>query len=150
MIDRKITIIGGGNLGSAIAHGLIKSKMIQPSAITVTRRKLNLLEDLKVQGVTITNDNIEASRNADIIILAIKPYQVLSIIEEIKPILKSNQILISLVAGIGLDQAGRICRFLSSNIQGYAKYCYCDQGINDLDFDQCEIRRVTQPGTSYF
>ena len=104
MIEQKITIIGGGNLGSAIAQGLIKSKMIQPSAITVTRRKLNLLEDLKVQGVTITNDNIDASRNADIIILAIKPYQVLTIIEEIKPILKSNQILISLVAGIGLDK----------------------------------------------
>jgi pyrroline-5-carboxylate reductase len=45
---------------------------------------------------------MEASRNADIIILAIKPYQVLAIIEEIQPILKPHQILISLVAGVGL------------------------------------------------
>ena len=104
MIEQKITIIGGGNLGSAIAFGLIKSKQIEPSAITVTRRRLNLLEGLQEKGVAITDNNVEASRNADIIILAIKPYQVLEIIEEIKPALNPNQILISLVAGVGLQK----------------------------------------------
>ena len=114
MIDQKITIIGGGNLGSAIAFGLIKSKQIQPAAITVTRRRLNLLEKLQEQGVSITSDNIEASKNADIIILAIKPYQVLEIIQEIKPVLKPNQILISLVAGVGLLKLEEVA---GSNIQ---------------------------------
>lgn len=104
MIDQKITIIGGGNLGSAIALGLIKSKQIDPEAITVTRRRLNLLEKLQVQGVNVTSDNVEASRHADIIILAIKPYQILAVIDEIKPVLKSGQILISLVAGVGLQK----------------------------------------------
>jgi len=104
MIEQRITIIGGGNLGSAIASGLIKSNQIQPSSITVTRRRLNLLEKLQEQGVIITDNNIEASRNADIIILAIKPYQVLEIIEEIKPVLKPHTILISLVAGVGLPK----------------------------------------------
>jgi pyrroline-5-carboxylate reductase len=104
MIDQKITIIGGGNLGSAIAFGLIKSKQIQPSMITVTRRRVNMLEKLQELGVAVTSDNVKASQNADIIILAIKPYQVLAIIEEIKPVLKPHQILISLVAGVGLDK----------------------------------------------
>lgn len=104
MIAQKITIIGGGNLGSAIAFGLIKSEQIQPSAITVTRRRLSLIEKLQEKGVVITDNNVEASRNAEIIILAIKPYQVLEIIEEIKPVLKPNQILISLVAGVGLQK----------------------------------------------
>ena len=72
MIDQKIAVIGGGNLGSAIAFGLIKSKQIGPSAITVTRRRLNLLEKLQEQGVVVTSDNVEAAKNADIIILAIK------------------------------------------------------------------------------
>lgn len=104
MIDQKITIIGGGNLGSAIALGLIKSNQIEPGAITVTRRRLNLLEQLQKQGVHITSDNVEASEQADIIILAIKPYQILAVIDEIRPVLKSNQILISLVAGVGLQK----------------------------------------------
>lgn len=104
MIDQKITIIGGGNLGSAIAFGLIKSKQIQPSMITVTRRRLNMLEKLQEQGVQTTSDNVQACRYADIIILAIKPYQIMAIIDEIKPVLKASQLLISLVAGVGLDK----------------------------------------------
>ncbi|MGE5394840.1 MAG: pyrroline-5-carboxylate reductase family protein, partial [Candidatus Saccharibacteria bacterium] len=70
----------------------------------VTRRRVNMLEKLQEQGVAVTSDNVEASQNADIIILAIKPYQVLAIIEEIKPVLKPHQILISLVAGVGLSK----------------------------------------------
>lgn len=104
MIDQRITIIGGGNLGGAIAFGLIKSKQIEPSAITVTRRRLNLLDKLKEEGVNITSDNVEAAKDADIIILAIKPYQVLAIVDEILSVLKPSQIVISLVAGVGLQK----------------------------------------------
>jgi pyrroline-5-carboxylate reductase len=102
MIDQKITIIGGGNLGGSVAFGLIKSKQIQPSSLTVSDRYTNVLKKFQEQGATVTNDNIEAVRNADIIILAIKPYQAQEIIAEIKPILHQNQILISAVAGLGL------------------------------------------------
>jgi pyrroline-5-carboxylate reductase len=102
MIDQKITIIGGGNLGGSVAFGLIKSKQIQPSSLTVSDRYTNVLKKFQEQGATVTNDNVEAVRNADIIILAIKPYQAQEIIAEIKPILHQNQILISAVAGLGL------------------------------------------------
>jgi pyrroline-5-carboxylate reductase len=104
MIDQKITIIGGGNLGSAIALGLIKSEQILPSAITVTRRRLNLIGNLAEKGVRVTSDNVTASKDSDIIILAIKPYQIIPVIEEIKPVLRADQILISLVAGVGLQK----------------------------------------------
>ena len=104
MIEQKITIIGGGNIGSAIALGLIKSQQLQPADITVSDRYLDLLKKLQEQNVTVTDNNAEASRNADIIILAVKPYQVMSVIEEIKPVLKPNQLLISLVAGVGLEK----------------------------------------------
>jgi len=102
MIDQKITIIGGGNLGGSVAFGLIKSKQIQPSSLTVSDRYTNVLKKFQEQGATVTNDNVEAVRNANIIILAIKPYQAQEIIAEIKPILHQNQILISAVAGLGL------------------------------------------------
>lgn len=104
MIDQKITIIGGGNLGGALAFGLIKSKLIRTSNITVTRRRIHLLEKLRVEGINVTSDNIEASRNADIILLAIKPYQIIEAIQEIKPVLRPGQILISLAAGVGINK----------------------------------------------
>jgi pyrroline-5-carboxylate reductase len=50
MRNSKIAIIGGGNLGSAIAEGLIKSKFIAPDHITVTRRNLGELKSLRDLG----------------------------------------------------------------------------------------------------
>jgi len=104
MIDQKITIIGGGNLGGAVALGLIKSKQIQPTALTVSDRYSSVLKKFQEQGANTTGNNVEAVQNADIIILAIKPYQASDILTEIKPVLKSNQILISAVAGLGLQK----------------------------------------------
>jgi len=103
MIGQKITIIGGGNIGGAIASGLIHSKQIKPSSLTVSDRYTNVLEKFHGQGVITTDDNIEAARNADIVILAIKPYQVMTILEQIKPALNPSKILISIAAGIGLQ-----------------------------------------------
>ena len=104
MIDQKITIIGGGNLGGAVAFGLIKSKQIQPSDLTVSDRYTSVLKKFQDQGATVTDSNVDAVKTANIIILAIKPYQAQEIIAEIKPILNSNQILISAVAGLGLPK----------------------------------------------
>ena len=47
MNSKKIAIIGGGNLGSAIAEGLIKSAFAKPEDITITRRNLSRLQSLK-------------------------------------------------------------------------------------------------------
>ena len=104
MIDQKITIIGGGNLGGSVAFGLIKSKQIEPSALTVSDRYTNVLKKFQEQGAVTTDDNVEAVKTADIVILAIKPYQAADILAEIKPVLNSNQILISAVAGLGLPK----------------------------------------------
>jgi len=102
MIDQKITIIGGGNLGGSVAFGLIKSKQIAPSSLTISDRYTSVLKKFQDQGAVTTDNNVEAVKGADIIILAIKPYQASEIIAEIKPVLNSKQILISAVAGLGL------------------------------------------------
>jgi len=100
MKNKKIAIIGGGNLGQAIANGLINSQIIPPANLTVTRRRVDLLEDLKKLGIRTISDNKEAVADADIIFLGVKPYQIQQIIEEINPITKDNAIIISLAAGV--------------------------------------------------
>ncbi|MFY9153991.1 MAG: pyrroline-5-carboxylate reductase [Prolixibacteraceae bacterium] len=102
MINQKITIIGGGNIGGSIALGLLKSEQILPSALTVSDRMQSILDKFQAKGVQTSSDNKDACQNSDIIILAIKPYQVQTIIEEIKPVLSSDKIVISIAAGIGL------------------------------------------------
>lgn len=101
-MKKKIAIIGGGNLGGAIAQGLIASQLVAPEAIFITRRRLSLLDKLKEQGICVGSDNAEAVRSAEIIFVAVKPYQIISVLEEIKGELNENKLIISLVAGVDL------------------------------------------------
>jgi pyrroline-5-carboxylate reductase len=109
MREKKIAIIGGGNLGSAIAEGLIKSKFIAPQNITVTRRNVEALQHLKVLGVNTTSDNEAAIKNNDVIIVALKPYNVKEVLSTLKDNFKaSKHIVISVVTGVFLKDLSAI------------------------------------------
>lgn len=103
MSSRKIAIIGGGNLGSSIAEGILKSKHYPAENITVTRRKIEKLQDLSQQGVQVHSDNKLAASNSDIIILAVKPKNIDAILQEIKPTLQDHHVLVSVVTGISIN-----------------------------------------------
>jgi pyrroline-5-carboxylate reductase len=75
MKDKKIAIIGGGNLGTAIAEGLLISGEVDPSQLAITRRRSELLSGLQTMGVSTGSDNIGAVKEADIVLIAVKPYQ---------------------------------------------------------------------------
>ena len=100
----KIAIIGGGNLGTAIAAGLLKSNFCAAENITVTKRNIATLAWLQEKGINTSSDNKEATANANVVILAIKPFQIKEILEEIKSNLTQNQLLISVVTGISLEE----------------------------------------------
>lgn len=108
MNNKKITIIGGGNLGVAILLGLIESKDVAPANITITRRHIEALQFLEKEGVSITSDNLAASKNANIILLAVKPYQIKEVLKEIQPALNENQLLISVVSSVSLADISEI------------------------------------------
>src|SRR6516225_3975059 len=100
----KIAIIGGGNLGTAIAEGLLKSEFSKPSDITITRRNLGELEALKNKGVNITSDNAAAIKNSDVVILAVKPFQIKDVLEGFKTELDPQKhILVSVITGIFIE-----------------------------------------------
>ena len=112
MNHSNITIIGGGNLGTAIAEGLIQSGFIQASQITITKRNLSTIQHLSDLGVATLTDNSLAVKNADFIVLAVKPFQLKDILVEIKPSLISTQhTIISVATGVWLkdleDELGK-------------------------------------------
>lgn len=96
-----IAILGGGNLGSAIAQGLHKSKQYQAANIYITRNKVERLKHLKEEGIQVHKDNVLAVQNAQIIIIAVKPYKVAEVLSEIRSELDPNKhILVSVATGI--------------------------------------------------
>jgi pyrroline-5-carboxylate reductase len=100
-MNKKIAIIGGGNLGTAIAEGLISSGFIKPQHIIVTKRTIATLASLAEKGVHVTSDNHEAARFADHIIFAVKPFQIHDVVRQLQPSLDaSKHVLISVVTGV--------------------------------------------------
>ncbi|WP_347838794.1 pyrroline-5-carboxylate reductase [uncultured Draconibacterium sp.] len=106
MENKKIAIIGVGNMGGAIAIGLLKSGSIEAANIAVSDRKETTLRKMSDFGIATYQNNIEAAKNADVIIVAVKPYHIEGVINELKPVLAPNKIFISIVAGVGIDDLG--------------------------------------------
>ncbi|PWU01427.1 MAG: pyrroline-5-carboxylate reductase [Bacteroidetes bacterium] len=103
-MNKKIAIIGGGNLGTAIAEGLIKSGFVIPKDIIITKRNISTLVNLENQGVLISNDNTQALSYADLVILAVKPFQVDDILTDLKKSFDPNRhLLVSVVTGVSVD-----------------------------------------------
>lgn len=109
-MGKKIAVIGGGNLGTAIVEGILKSGFSKPADITVTKRNIATLTPLKEKGVKITADNGKAVQAADIVILAIKPFQVKEVLEAISKELTSKHLLISVLTGIYIKDINEIVR----------------------------------------
>ncbi len=98
---KNITIIGAGNLGLAIAKGLLKSGLLYDNTLTITKRKLEGLEPFAEKGIAITSDNKEAAQHADIILLAVQPQQLNNVLEDIKEVL-TNKLIVSTLTGVKL------------------------------------------------
>lgn len=103
--NTKIAIIGCGNLGTSIANGLLDRGEILPQNLHVTKRNPTNLIFLQDKGVRVHSDNLIAAKDADLVILGVKPYNVSSILEEIKPVLDpKKQVIVSLATGITLGE----------------------------------------------
>ncbi len=103
----KVAIIGAGNMGGALARGLAKGSLIHTSNIFVSNPSKAKLEALRSEfsDIGVTTDNRVAVTTADIIVLAVKPWKVVEVIEEIKPYVDyRRQAIASMVGGLGIAQ----------------------------------------------
>ena len=98
-------------MGGAIARGLSQSSIVAPSEITVSNRGEEKLNELKSFNPSIhtTTDNKEAIKDADVIILAVKPWILDSVAYDIREVLNfPRQIIVSVVAGITLERLSEL------------------------------------------
>jgi pyrroline-5-carboxylate reductase len=105
---KKIAIIGGGNLGTAIALGLKQASSPFKGELVVTRRRVHLIKSLEEKGMVVTANNVEAVTGADMVLLAVKPFQLKEILAAITPALSDDAILISLAAGVDAQKVSQM------------------------------------------
>ena len=85
MLKEKIGFIGGGKMGEALAKGLIRAKLSTADNIIVSdvdNKRCQVFEE--ETGIKTTQDNREVTANSDVIILAVKPNIMGTILEELK------------------------------------------------------------------
>lgn len=103
MEAKKIAIIGAGNMGSAILEGLLKTGSVKAENMFITDQRKEPLDYYKAKGVGTSMDNVEAVNFADVLILAVKPFLVKTVLDGIKHKFDpSKQMLISIAAGVSI------------------------------------------------
>ncbi len=99
----KIAIIGVGNLGLAVAKGILNSN--GATTMYLTKRNTSEISEFEKYGnVTVTSDNREAVKNADILIFAVQPSQFESILTDIKNLLNDTHVVISTITGFSISK----------------------------------------------
>jgi len=105
----KIAIIGTGNLGTSIANGIVNNK-VKYQSLYLTKRKIAALSIWEnTPKVSITKSNVEAVKNSEIIILAVQPKQLNTVLKEIKPYLNTlKHTVVSVITGRKIEEIEKV------------------------------------------
>jgi pyrroline-5-carboxylate reductase len=103
-VGNKIGFIGCGKMGQAILTGLLSKRNIEKNLILVSAKtETTLIKVKELFGVQTTTNNKDIGRWADIIVIAVKPDLHKEVIEEIRTVISSNTIVVTIAAGITLQ-----------------------------------------------
>lgn len=100
----KITILGGGNLGTSIAKGILSIDHFPSKNLVVCEKHKPRVKYLQEIGLNVIDTDIQTSIvDAEVIIISVKPQQFHKLLEELSPVIKPKQIIISTVTGVSLS-----------------------------------------------
>ncbi len=101
----RIAILGAGNIGGAIARGLVDAGLVKAECVSLTRRHPESLADFKKLGFAVSDHNGDAIRDSDIVIVAVTPQQLDPLLLEVKGLVdEQRHTFVSLVSGVTIRE----------------------------------------------
>ena len=98
---RTVAILGGGRMGEALVSGLIRSDGRKPEEIVVTARREERARELAERyGIGATTSNREAAGTADTLVLTVKPQDIETLLDQVRPAVRPDQLVVSFAAGV--------------------------------------------------
>lgn len=155
LIKMKVAVIGAGNMGSAIIRGLVSAGTLRADQISVSNPTPGKLDRLSTElpGIYTSVHNRDAIVEADMIVLAVKPWLLERVLLELAPSIDfSYQIIVSIASGITLDDMARILEPHCSDpilfrvipntaiAVGSSMTFICSSGASDEEIE--DVRRV--------
>src|ERR1700747_3375811 len=99
--DTNLAVLGTGKLGGILLRAYLKQGLFSPKRVSATVRHEEKAAALaKELGVTVSTNNREAVKEADIVLLAVKPQVVGEVLKEIAPQLGKDTLIISVAASV--------------------------------------------------
>ena len=112
--ERKIAVLGAGQIGEALISGLLSSGWRAPAELAAsTRREERAAELRERHGIEVTLSNAEAAAGAALVVIAVKPQDIEALLGEIGPLIQPEQTVLSIAAAI---QTSRIESRLSADV----------------------------------
>lgn len=136
--------VGCGNMARAMLQGILQKKLYNSEDIIVSRRNEKALAEIKEQlSVNVTADNAEVAQKADVLVLAVKPFQFETVIGEIRDVVQEDTLVISIAAGQTMENIERLfgkniklVRSMPNTpalvLEGAAGVCF-NEKVNDAD-----------------
>ena len=98
---KKVGFLGAGNMGEAMIRGLLKAGTVPAEDIFATDARLDRLQQLgKLYGIHTLSDNSLLVKRVDVVILAVKPQIIHSVLKEVGPAVTPKKLVISVAAGV--------------------------------------------------
>ncbi|MBY3625580.1 pyrroline-5-carboxylate reductase [Acinetobacter sp. CUI P1] len=140
-LNQNICFIGGGNMAQALIGGLL-SRGLLTTRITVSDPVEQIRQILEEKGIQTITDNVEAIQNADVVVLAVKPQVLATVLQPLKGLL-SDKLVISIIAGAEIQTISeliggsqRIVRVMPNTpalVQTGAHGIYASEAVNAQD-----------------
>ncbi|MFH1860690.1 MAG: pyrroline-5-carboxylate reductase [bacterium] len=117
--SKKLAFIGAGNMTEALIQGILRASLLKADEIIasdVSHERAAYIQ--QKTGVTVLLENTPAVKQAETIILAVKPQAMEGVLLELAEILSSDQLVISIAAGISTEMIENNLEFLSISPSG--------------------------------
>jgi pyrroline-5-carboxylate reductase len=100
----RVGFIGCGKMAQAMIEGMLRSRILQPRDIMASAQTNVTLQSVRERfGIFVSNSNLEVAKQADVLILAIKPNIHDTVLREIADVVDEQKVLITIAAGISLE-----------------------------------------------
>jgi pyrroline-5-carboxylate reductase len=108
MLEKKITFIGSGAMAEAMISGLLRQKLARPEDLSASDIHQERVQELHEKyGVLPFTDNLQASKDADVVVLSVKPQKLTNVLDSLKGAIPTGAVVLSIVAGATIEKISR-------------------------------------------
>lgn len=146
----RLGFIGAGKMSTAIIKGILRSKLTTPERIFASDVITLTKHPLASTSIRLLDSNLELVRKCDVVFLAVKPQILSKVLQEIRPVLSPEQLVVSIAAGTSLkhiaqelDSGTRIIRVMPNTpcLVGAGAVAFC-RGSHATPVDVDVVERI--------